>query len=248
MLHTNSIIFLIFFLILLTCLCLYLFFNKDNSFLDSFINLSELDDIDDNQNISTYLINLKKNTDRLSNFKKNYTDKFKIIEAINGKEFINNNVDFDFKCITKDRPGYIGLHLSMIKTWKEALKDNCEWALVFEDDSTTPKIFINYYKKIPTILNKYKVIFLDNRNKKGKIYPGCCLSGVFYHKSILQFLIDIFDYKNSNFIKDYQKKRNRPCLNDWLLHDVLKFYKIPTYSLPLIKSGKESGFISTISP
>ena len=172
---------------------------------------------------------------------------FKRIEAINGKEFVKNNADFDFKCITKDHAGYVGLHLSMVKTWKEALKDNCEWALVFEDDSEIPNNFIKYYKKIPTILNKYKVINIDNRNKKGEFIPGCCTAGIFYHKSILQFLIDSFDFKNSNFIKNYKQKYNKTCLNDYLLHDILESYKIPTYTLPLVKSGKEAGFKSTIS-
>lgn len=245
----------IFFFLILLILGLCLFINKDkfleNNYenkIDSLVNLNNLDDIDDNQNISTYLINLKKNTDRLNNFSNNFSDKFKVIEAINGKEFINNNVDFDFKCITKDYAGYIGLHLSMVKTWKEALKDNCEWALVFEDDSEIPNHFIKYYKKIPTILNKYKVINIDNRNKNGKFIPGCCLAGVFYHKSILQFLINLFDFKNSNFIKNYKQKYNKTCLNDYLLHDILESYKIPTYTLPLVKSGNEAGFKSTISP
>ena len=72
---------IIFLTLVIVGLCLFINIDKffGNNFekkIDSLVNLKNLDDIDDNQNISTYLINLKKNTERFNNFSKNFNGEF----------------------------------------------------------------------------------------------------------------------------------------------------------------------------
>ena len=104
-----------------------------------------------------YIINMKKDTERLKNFGKSlkkHNLKFERIEAINGKELSEKQIKekttwFCNKFCTKTQ---IGCFLSHSKAWETLAKSNNEGAIIMEDDvillenfKEKSKIYINYY-------------------------------------------------------------------------------------------------------
>jgi GR25 family glycosyltransferase involved in LPS biosynthesis len=111
---------------------------------ESFINNMKIDKI--------YVINLKKNTDRLEKFMENAKKANVNVErfdAIYGKELQKDHPDI-FKYFVKDHklnPGQIGCALSHIKVWQDAIDNNYNNILVFEDDAIIPENFWNKFNK-----------------------------------------------------------------------------------------------------
>lgn len=116
-----------------------LFINNNNS--NNYHNNNIKNNID-----KIYVINLKKNKDRLKQFIEDSNKAFVKVdrfEAIYGKELPNDHPDI-FKYFTKDNklaPGQIGCALSHIKIWEDAIKNNYKNIIVFEDDALIPEDF-----------------------------------------------------------------------------------------------------------
>jgi GR25 family glycosyltransferase involved in LPS biosynthesis len=102
---------------------------------------------DNNNNIDKiYVINLKKNQDRLEKFMENAKKANVDVErfdAVYGKELSKDHPDI-LKYFVKDHglnPGQIGCALSHVKIWEDAIKNNYNNILVFEDDAIIPEDF-----------------------------------------------------------------------------------------------------------
>lgn len=100
-----------------------------------------------NNNIDKiYVINLKKNQDRLEKFMENAKKanvKVERFDAVYGKELSKDHPDI-LKYFVKDHglnPGKIGCALSHIKIWEDAINNNYNNIIVFEDDAIIPKDF-----------------------------------------------------------------------------------------------------------
>jgi len=100
-----------------------------------------------NNNIDKiYVINLKKNQDRLEKFMENAKKanvKVERFDAVYGKELSKDHPDI-LKYFVKDHgliSGQIGCALSHIKIWEDAIKNNYNNIIVFEDDAIIPEDF-----------------------------------------------------------------------------------------------------------
>ena len=115
--------------------------NIKSKFKELVLNISEI-----------YVINLKKNKDRLNEFMKNANKanvNVKRFDAIYGKELDKDDSDIQ-KYFIKDHklnPGQIGCALSHIKIWEEAVKNNYNNIIVFEDDAIIPENFWDKFKE-----------------------------------------------------------------------------------------------------
>jgi GR25 family glycosyltransferase involved in LPS biosynthesis len=113
-----------------------------------------------NNNIDKiYVINLKKNQDRLEKFMENArkanvdVNRF---DAVYGKELSKDHPDI-LKYFVKDHglsDGQIGCALSHIKIWEDAVKNNYKNILVFEDDAIIPKDFWDKFNEAYNELHK----------------------------------------------------------------------------------------------
>jgi len=201
-------------------------------------------DIDLN-NIHVYLISLPKNADRRENFEKFYKGKYQYFEAVNGSELKGTNVNNIWNCLPPDgHYGYKGLQLSNMKIFEDAIKNNYEWIVIFEDDAEPPKDFNNKLMKIMKKYSDSRVIYLDARNSGGDgVIPGCCTACVLYHKSVFILLAQELNPEKSIYMQDYKNKTKKiindnVCLYDWYLANLLSHYKIKTSSEPIVISDK----------
>jgi hypothetical protein len=200
-------------------------------------------DIDLN-NIHVYLISLPKNADRRENFEKFYKGKYQYFEAVNGSELNGTNVNNIWNCLPPDANyGTKGLQLSNIKIFEDAIKNNYEWILIFEDDAEPPKDFNNKLIKTMKKYSDSRVIYLDARNQGGDgVTPECCLACVLYHKSVFILLVQELNPEKSIYMQDYKIKdkkikNDNVCLYDWYLSNLLSHYKIKTSSEPIVISN-----------
>jgi GR25 family glycosyltransferase involved in LPS biosynthesis len=114
-----------------------------------------------------YVINLKKNTDRwdsMSKMAENANINITRFDAINGKELASNHPDI-LKYFVKDHKlnnGQIGCALSHIKIWEDAIKNNYENIIIFEDDAIIPD---NFWNKLQSSYNEmpdnWDILYLD---------------------------------------------------------------------------------------
>jgi GR25 family glycosyltransferase involved in LPS biosynthesis len=136
-------LFLLFSILILLILILYINCNKIN-FTNLFTNINKIDKI--------YVINLKKNCDRLKVFMKRAKKaniQVERFDAIYGKDLPENH-PYIHKYFVKNHnlnPGQIGCALSHIKIWEDAIKNNYKNIIVFEDDAVIPKDFWNKFNK-----------------------------------------------------------------------------------------------------
>ena len=210
---------------------------------EKIINISE-------NNLKFYVINMKKNKDRLINImQKAKKQKINLekIEAVNGKTFDTEYIK-NWTCLSSDgHYGTKGLQLSNLKIFKKVkeIQKKPEWIVIFEDDAEIPD---NFLKIINESILKYpnvKVINFDNRQScKENEYARCCTSCILYKYEIIENLIKYLDYKTNDYMKDYKTLHNRDCLFDWYLFNLLEKLKIPMVCVPVVKSGN---FDSTIS-
>lgn len=119
--------------------------------------------------VSPYVINLKKNEDRMTNFRKSYnsTDLGALLpvqrfEAVNGnniqlEKYTTSQVLLGIQLIdaTNQRTsndqltkGMIGCYLSHLGVYEHAIKSSKKYALVFEDDATLSRDIYKSIKKI----------------------------------------------------------------------------------------------------
>lgn len=114
----------------------------------------------------SYVINLRRRSDRLVNFKKHYyssgisKNNLIVIEAIDGSDLseIERFMPESTKKIVKTgkrdghdelSPGMIGCYLSHYKAWEEFLKSGKPAAFMFEDDSKIAPHFGDALKNLP---------------------------------------------------------------------------------------------------
>jgi len=147
--NIQIIIYLILTLILIiTILNFYKCINKEH-----FVDMKILDDL------SIYVINLKKDTERRKKMEdqlNKYNLNFEIIDAVNGK-------DLDIEQLKKDniikvtdtqyKNGEYGCYLSHYNIWKKFSETNKKFALIFEDDVVLSKDFDIKISKILNELN-----------------------------------------------------------------------------------------------
>ena len=99
-----------------------------------------------------FVINLKKNTERLEKFMENAKKaniEVERFDGIYGKDLNDNDSDI-LKYFVKGhklRPGQIGCALSHIKIWEKVIKNNYNNVLVFEDDAIIPQNFWGKFNK-----------------------------------------------------------------------------------------------------
>ena len=137
-------------LVLVSIILILSFFHFISYKKETFTNNSSIDKI--------YVINLKKNTDRLEKFMKNAkvaNVEVERFEAIYGKELDKDHPDIHKYFVENHKlnPGQIGCALSHIKIWLDAIKNNYKNIIVFEDDAIIPKDFLdkfnNAYNELP---------------------------------------------------------------------------------------------------
>jgi hypothetical protein len=141
--------------------------------------------------------------------------------------------------------------MSMMFAWQRAVDDGCEWAVVFEDDAEPPEgLDLDLYT-LPAKYPGSKVIYMDSRNATGDgVRPGCCHSGMMYHRDVLGLLLKEFDWDTSHVMNNYDECASQgvvhdsTCLNDWLLANILKYYDVRTSSHAVVKSGKFDSQVS----
>ena len=116
-------------------------------------------------NLKIFIINLKKDKDRLNFQKKQFKKEninFERIDAVYGKD-LSNSERFKhsgsyFNYIT-NTPSIIGVFLSHLKIYKKIIKEDFPYALIMEDDI---KLLKNFKKNLNNLLNnlpkKYDII------------------------------------------------------------------------------------------
>lgn len=162
-------------LIILLTIYHFMYNKKIEGYVNNSINITASD-------INIYLINLKRNPERLENFKKNYdkTDlypiKLNVIEAIDGKKI-------DAKAITSEKAykelsdaerkgfrtkhyqitrGAIGCYLSHLKAYKAIAKGEKDYGLIFEDDVkfNTNELLQELQNRVRTIKSDWDIMLL----------------------------------------------------------------------------------------
>ena len=128
--------------------------------------------------MKTFLINLKKNTERLkrsSDRLKELGVEFERVEAVYGKELSSkekrNAVNrFRWWCAQgrKIRDGEIGCALSHYKIYKRMINEGMDFACILEDDNVYSDNFKEVVNNVTRVINPLEpqVILLSNRTKE----------------------------------------------------------------------------------
>ena len=138
---------------------------------------------------------------------------FTRVSAVDGAANADNPYFVDFPC-TPTRDGHIGykaVTLSLVHAMERALSDGVDWAIIFEDDAEVPS---NLLERINSVLEGFslshnsipRVVWLDERNHPEGygIIPGCCVSGVLYHRSAMEVLARDMYWPNSELLQRYR--------------------------------------------
>jgi len=143
----------------------------------------------------TYVISLyqpEKLLTQLSNYELNPI----LIEGINGNKLDNNTIEKntnDMYALFGPKSA-IGCAMSHIKTWKEFLKTDADYAIIFEDDVVFEKNFKNELKDIIKISPKeYDILYLGCFGCNNQI-------NIFTYVSSIVGLINLNNYKLNKFI------------------------------------------------
>ena len=198
----------------------------------------------------SYVINLKKHENRRRSMIRQLRKqkmKYKIVNAVdkNSKDLPN------FPCIDNSRPGTKAIQMSNIEVFKQVQrsKDTSEYFLMFEDDAEIPSEFkediINLIIKYPDI----KVFNLDKRNNKKAYLPICKKTGywgahmvcMLIHKDIVKLLIKEMHPETSEYMNNYNNRginKNKKCIHDLYVANLLDKYKISSMCVPLVRSDE----------
>lgn len=170
-----------------------------------------------------YVINLKKNQDRLEKFMENAKKanvEVERFDAVYGKELKKDHPDI-FKYFGKYpniHSGEIGCALSHIKIWEDAIKNNYNNIIVFEDDAIIPKDFWDRFDKAYNELPEdWEMLLIGcctctgNTTNKTKLIKAnstgnWCLSGYLIQNNYCKKLIDrIYKNKIEKSIDEYTR-------------------------------------------
>lgn len=177
-----------------------------------------------NNNIDKiYVINLKKNQDRLEKFMENAKKanvKVERFDAVYGKELSKDHPDI-LKYFVKDHgliPGQIGCALSHIKIWEDAIKNNYNNIIVFEDDAIIPEDFWDRFNQAYNELPKdWEMLLIGcctctgNTTNKTKLIKAnstgnWCTTGYLININYCKKLIDrIYKNKIERSIDEYTR-------------------------------------------
>ena len=150
---TNSIIFIV----IILFISILLFYKCKNQ--EKFTDMNILNDL------SIYVVNLKKDTERKKKMEEQlnkYNLNFEIFDAVNGKDLDIEKLKKDNIIKVTDRQyknGEYGCYLSHYNIWKKFSSNDKKFALILEDDVVLSS---DFNKKIAYILNELK----DNEQNK----------------------------------------------------------------------------------
>jgi glycosyl transferase family 25 len=109
------------------------------------------------ENMNIYVINLKRRPDRLEKFYERINfpkEKINVINAFDGKNYVNENISekqLYNRLPNKLLPGEKGCFISHIMAYKDIIKNDKNFSMIFEDDC----FFCNdFTSKINTIINE----------------------------------------------------------------------------------------------
>jgi GR25 family glycosyltransferase involved in LPS biosynthesis len=118
-------------------------------------------------NIPVYIINLKQDTQRLSDTLRECREQKLInitrIDAVNGKELDDSEIQKVATFIGRNTAtkSIIGCAMSHIKTWETILENNNNIALIFEDDISLCNNFVDQLKsKLEAIPNDFDMLYI----------------------------------------------------------------------------------------
>lgn len=122
--------------------------------------------------LATYVINLKRSTDRMESMDKALREmsiRYERIEAVDAKtlstEFLERNATPSAEYPYKLKDGEIACFASHLKCWQTFLKSDAEWALIFEDHcvfSSRAARFLSSPDWIPSACELVQLIYSKN--------------------------------------------------------------------------------------
>ena len=187
-----------------------------------------------NNNIDKiYVINLKKNQDRLEKFMENAKKaniEVERFDAVYGQELSKDHPDI-LKYFVKDHgliSGQIGCALSHIKIWEDAINNNYNNIIVFEDDAIIPEDFWDKFNKAYNELpNNWDMLLLSINTGYGELYNNKLIKLKMYEGNygLIGYLLNI------NFIKKIVNNKFNNTV-DTFLRD--KYYYNNIYKVFLI--------------
>jgi len=143
----------------------------------------------------TYVISLCK-PDKLLMQLSNYELDPILIEGVNGNKLDNKTIEEntnDMYALFGPKSA-IGCAMSHIKTWKEFLKTDAEYAIIFEDDVVFDKNFKKEFNEIMKILpNEYDILYLGCFGCNSEI-------NIFTYMSSMVGLVNLKNYKLNKYI------------------------------------------------
>ena len=112
-----------------------------------------LEHFESNPEIKYYLINLGSRIEKRHNFEHYFGTGYIHIEAVDG-----NTLQEPWSCLD-GRPGYKGLQMSNVKVFEDAIRNDYEYIVIFEDDAEPPPEFHNIVLDALATFPDSKVIY-----------------------------------------------------------------------------------------
>lgn len=215
--------------------------------------LKTISKINTDPKIAMLVMNLRKSTDRLSNFLKYYENMthkipLHVVDAVDGMSMMNTKHFKDWDEIMRKNgyfhpshtltthQSYKGVQMSLLKSLKLAKKLRLNWVVVCEDD-VEPDKNLNF-KDVLDLYPDSKIIYMDDRNAGGDGYvPTACANCTIYHSSIFNTLINELDPLTSKYYRDYPKQT--PNIYDWYIHWlIMQKLKVKGSSHPVVGGHK----------
>ena len=234
--------------------------NNRDVYNDVFVRkLKTISKINTDPKIAMLVMNLRRDTNRLSNFLKYYENMthkipLHVVDAVDGASMMNTKHFKDWDEImrkngyfhpshtSKTHQSYKGVQMSLVKSLKLAKKLRLNWVVVCEDDAEPDKNL--NFKDVLDLYPDSKVIYMDDRNPGGDGYvPMACINCAIYHSSIFDALIKELDPLTSKYYRDYPKQT--PNIYDWYIHWLItQKLKVKGSSHPVVGGHK---FDSTLT-
>jgi GR25 family glycosyltransferase involved in LPS biosynthesis len=241
-------------IILLLLLFIYPFGNTiENTIENKYININK-DKIFNLQDCEKYVINLDRSSDRRKSFEyitRNFPFNIKRISAIDAKDININEYPYNkilessksnmLRNSLKKKPetlGHFACYLSHIKVYKDFLKTNKQYCMIFEDDfDTMTNNFTNdLLEKVKNVPDDWNIILTgyhiddewDYRHKKGNkdLKNNNGVLNITYFAGTHCYIIN---RKTINLILEYLKEP--VWYIDWHMSDLAKDKKINIYGL-----------------
>ena len=209
-------------LILFFIFVFYFISNKKETFTNNNNNIDKI-----------YVINLKKNKDRLEKFMKNAKKaniKVERFDAVYGKELSKDHPDI-LKHFVKNhglRLSQIGCALSHIKIMEDAINNNYNNILIFEDDAIIQEDFWDrFYEAYNELPKDWDMLLLSINTGYGKLYNNKLIKLTKYNGNwgSIGYLVNI------NFIKKIVNNKFNTTIDNFLRN---KYYYNNNYKVFLI--------------